>query len=522
MTNKRLVPLAILMAAIFVSGILFATTGANILNLGDRVATDGHAFSPDILREPSTSARLEFEEAFINVATTVNPTVVQIRAEQILEVRPPDADAGEGVPFQDFFRRFGGEFQQLPQLRQGLGSGVIIRSDGYIVTNDHVIQQAKKLQVMLQDGTIENAEVVGRDANSDLAVIKINMEDLPAVTFGTTDDIRVGQWVLAFGSPLSESQENTVTAGIISGIGRTSPQLASINKFSALIQTDAAINRGNSGGPLVDLRGKLIGINSAILSPTGINSGIGFAIPVSVVDNVVTQLIEKGRVDRGFLGIYFGKISQALAEALDVPPGAAQVSTVVPGGAAEKAGIRVGDIITAVNDESLADYLQLRTIIGNLQPDDEARLMVIRDGESMELNVRLGLLDEELAVNPNGGSTNRQVRDRMARLGLSFGNASADILEQRLGGHVDMPDVAGVLIESIDKSSPAYGESELRVNDVIVEVDRKPVSSVKEFERAYDDVDAGNSFLVKVLRPTLTPDNEGQLVTLLTALTKPE
>lgn len=535
MTRKNLLPLAILMVAIFVSGILFATTGANLLDMGDQVAADVHADPPEVLHESSLGARLELEETFINVAATINPAVVQIRAEQLV-VNTRSVFPFRGTPFYDFFENlpeeYRGQFPQFsqptpqtpqepqPQLRQGLGSGAIIRPDGYIATNNHVIGNASSLKVKLYDGTIKEAQVVGRDPQSDLAVIKIEAEGLPTVPLGRMEDVRVGQWVLAFGSPFSESLDNSVTAGIVSAVGRTGAQLSSISPFSAFIQTDAAINRGNSGGPLVNLQGQLMGINSAILSPTGSNSGIGFAIPVSVVENVITQLIETGRVDRGFLGVQFSGVSMALAQALDVPHGAAQVSVVLPNSAADKSGIKEGDIIVEINGVELTDHEHLRTTIGNMKPNDEVQLGIVRDYERIDLSISLGRRDEDLAMTVPE-EVDRELRGQLGELGLSVRNATQEALKEVFGDS-ELPEISGVLIDGVNEGSAAFGASDLRTNDVIVEIDRQTVSSVKELKRIYNDLEDGSTFLVKVLRSQRSREGEISFVPFLTALTKPE
>jgi len=335
MSATRKTSLSILVVVAFTAGILSATVGGNWFGAGDRVGTQARAAqaTPDVVT-PDPMA-MAFETAFEDVADAVNPAVVQIRSEQVRERE--STNPFEGSPFEQWF--------QMPDRgpstfrTQALGSGVIIREDGYIATAAHVIREATSLEVQLQDGTIHDASVVGRDDASDLAVIHIDREGLPVVPFGTIGSVRPGQWVLAFGSPLAEELGNTVTSGIVSAVGRTSRNLSSLNLYAAFIQTDAAINPGNSGGPLVDLRGRLIGINSAIYSRSGGYQGIGFAIPVDVVQNVTGQLMDTGTVERGFLGVNFNSVSASLAEALEVPRGTAQITSVTSGAPAAKAGL---------------------------------------------------------------------------------------------------------------------------------------------------------------------------------------
>ena len=505
MNNTRFVPFAIALACTFIAGILFATMGANLFDQGDRVGTNSTASSPEskIVHKTSPTSQFDFQEAFINVTANVNPTVVQIKSQQVIE------DQNQSWLYNN-----------IP--RQGLGSGVIIQSDGYIVTNYHVIAQASQLEVMLHDGTVQTASIVGSDSNSDLAVIKIQAQDLPYISFGSSEDVRVGQWVLAFGSPLSETLDNTVTAGIVSALGRTSARLAQMNLYSAFIQTDAAINKGNSGGPLVNLRGQLIGINSAILSPTNTNSGIGFAIPVSVVENVVTQLVEKGHVERGYLGIRFGEISQALTEALGVPPGAAQVTTVMPGSAAEAVGLQSGDIIIKVDGYTLAEHNQLRVLIGNMQPGDEVTLDIVRDEQNLQFNVQLGLLEQKALLEDNNDNERQDPQqDNMQELGVTLGNFDAQAFARQEGLR-EVPTIEGVLIENINRTGTAFNKSDLRLGDVIVKIDRTTITSVKEFRRIYNRIDPGAVVVIKVLRYSNITEDTKDFIPLLTALTKPE
>ena len=526
MKKMRFLPTLLIAIVVFAGGVLSATLGVNLFNQGHKVGTDTQATvseGSEPLKAPSVEARLEWEEAFVSVAELVNPAVVQIRSAEKIEtqnsIRFP-----QGTPFDWPIPEFrqsepDNDPNASRRVRQGLGSGVLIRSDGYIVTNDHVVSGADKLQVLLHDGQTFPAKIIGRDPNSDLAVIQIDKIGLPTVSLDPLTNIRVGEWVMAFGSPLDEALDNTVTAGIISGIGRTSNRLARLNLYSDFIQTDAAINRGNSGGPLVNMSGQLVGINSAILSPTGNNAGIGFAIPVSIVSNVANQLIGKGRVDRGFLGIRFDRVSRSLAMALDAPPGSAQVSQVEKNSAADEAGVEAGDIIAGIDGIELADYLLLRTTIGNKSPGEKVILDVIRDRERMQIEVTLGTLPEQYAQNVQTNQTQRDDQGNLDELGLTLRDVDREVLKERFG---ISEDVGGVLIRSIDESSKAFDESDLRPEDIIVEVDKKPVRSVSDFRNAYKGVNSGSIFLVKVLRPQLVDEDTFELLPLMTALTKPE
>ena len=512
MNKIRIFPTILVVVSVFAAGVLSATLGVNLFNQGHKVGTDTQADNSVFLQAPPESGGLlDWEQAFVNVADAVNPAVVQIRSEEKIEA-DANSNMWEGTPWEQFAPN------TSPQIRQGLGSGVVIRSDGYIVTNNHVIEDASKLQVLLHDGRIFRAEVVGRDPNSDLAVIRIDEAGLPTITLAPPSNVRVGQWVMAFGSPLDEALDNTVTAGIVSAIGRTSNQLARMNPYSAFIQTDAAINRGNSGGPLVNMRGQLVGINSMIHSTTGLNAGIGFAIPVSIVGNVATQLIDKGRVDRGFLGIRFDRVSLSLANAIGAPPGSAQVSQVENNSAAGKAGIEVGDIIAGIDGIELADYLLLRTTIGNKSPGDQVLLDIIRGEDRIQIGVTLGTMPRQYAGNNEPNEVKRDDEEKLDELGLMLRDLDSEILEERFR---ISDDVKGVWIQSIDESSEAFSESELRSDDVIVEIDNTPVTNIDEFRRVYKDIEDGKAFLVKILRLQVISEDSNEFLPLITALTKP-
>lgn len=519
MSVKRTVPLALFIIAAFLGGIFFTTLGANLLSRGDitavsRAASTSYGEGTTEINADRVRTALDLEDAFTLVAETVNPTVVQIRSDKVIQQQERTL---QGTPFEDFFSPFGGSPDGNPGQEyhsEGLGSGVIARSDGYIITNNHVIDGADELEVRLFDGKFYTAQVIGADPLSDLAIIKIDADNLPAISYGDNDQIRVGQWVMAVGSPLSQDLGNSVTVGIVSALGRTSDQMRNLNAFASFIQTDAAINPGNSGGPLVDLRGRLIGLNSAIYSRSGGYQGIGFAIPVDVVENVATQLIDRGSVSRGFLGVEFDGVSETLSQAMDVPRGAAQIVRIVPGSAAEQSGLEKNDIVIAVEGHALQDANQIRTIIGNKHPGDQIKLDIVRNERDQTVAVTLGERPDDA-----GGQIQERVQQNdeetsMESLGLGgLRNVTPEILR---GLEVEAADVEGIIIGEIDRNSAAYREAELRQRDIIVEVDRQKVASKSEFLEVYKGIESGDSFLVRVLRP-----QGGQLVSFLTALEKP-
>jgi serine protease Do len=513
MSAKGKVSAAAFLAAMFFAGVMFATVGANIFHLGDLVGTESLADGTEI-DESQIGAAMDLQDAFTAVAESVNPTVVQIQSERM--ARQGDGQGEnpfEGTPFEDFFGPFGGGPQGPGIPQAGLGSGAIVRPNGFIVTNNHVVEGADELIVKMFDGTEYDAEVVGTDPYSDIAVIRIEADDLPYITMGESEELKAGQWVMAFGSPLDPDFSNTVTAGIISAIGRLQPQEGS-NGVQNYIQTDAAINPGNSGGPLVDLQGRMVGINTAIFTRTGGYQGIGFAIPVNTVQNVTDQLIETGQVERAQLGVEYAPASESLIEALDLPRGAAIVANVVPGSAADRAGLLAGDAIVGINDEELTNPFQVSQIIGSLRPGERISLTINREGEVSTVNITLGAVPngEETAQADRQGSTPDE--PQQGRMMEELGLALSDITPQIASRYELEENLEGVIITDIDPASDAFREANLRTGMIITEVDREIVTNLSDFNEVYRQVESGSSFLVRVVQP-----NQGG--TLITALKKP-
>jgi len=325
--------------------------------------------------------------SYAEVVDSVAPTVVTIRAEK--RVRAPRQHPFFNDPlFRDFFGGlFDGAQRGSPRPQIGLGSGVIVKPDGYIVTNHHVIDGAEAIKIETADHRIFDAKIVGSDPPSDLAVLKIGADKLPILSLADSDKARVGDIVLAVGNPLGIGQ--TVTAGIVSAKGRSTG--LSDGSFEDFLQTDAPINQGNSGGALVNATGQLIGINSQILSPTGSNIGIGFAIPSNMVSNVMDQLIKGGKVQRGALGIGIQPVTPEIASSLKLSdPRGVIVNMVTPNSAAAQAGIRQGDVITSFNGEPVVDGNSLRNRVARTQPGTEVKITVIRDGKEQQLSAKLG------------------------------------------------------------------------------------------------------------------------------------
>ena len=363
-------------------------------------------FKPDLLRwqpqqtsqgltiqqalHPSTGG-LTAADSFAPAAQKVIPTVVNVFTQQ--KVRNPAHPALQDPIFRYFF---GDRLDSRPRQASNLGSGVIVSPNGYILTNHHVVEAAEEIQVALADGKTLPAHVVGADPETDLAVLKIDANNLPAITFAQADSLNVGDWVLAVGNPFGVGQ--TVTAGIVSALGRTH---LGINTFENFIQTDAAINPGNSGGALVDVNGNLLGINTAIYSRSGGSMGIGFAIPVSIARQVMEQIIKSGSVTRGCVGIEVQDLTPELAESFSLKNAdGALIAGVLKGGPADAGGVRPGDILLAVNGNKVSDSASLLNLIAELKPGEKAQLTVARKQQSLNLKIQVGLRPIQRTLEP--------------------------------------------------------------------------------------------------------------------------
>ncbi|MEO8573682.1 MAG: DegQ family serine endoprotease [Pyrinomonadaceae bacterium] len=417
--------------------------------------------------------------SYADVVEKTSPAVVRIEAES--HSRRTSDQQPQVNPFgdDDFFRQLPVPRQPAqPRLERGLGSGVIVSADGTILTNNHVVEGAEKITVLLSDNKSFDAKLVGSDKASDLAVLKIEAQNMPFLSLGNSDTVRVGDIVLAIGNPLGIGQ--TVTAGIISAKGRrTGLSYANNNDtFEDFLQTDAPINRGNSGGALVNLNGELIGINSQILSggPSGGNIGIGFSIPSNMAKSVMEQLLRDGRVRRGMLGIGIQNLSEDTAQALGLKEiSGVLVSDVRKGSAAEKAGFKRTDVITAINGEKIEDSNVLRNKVAGTLPGSEIRVTVLRDGNSHELTATL---DEfEMPGNKSGGEgesggVSPEKQSDTGKLGLTLQPVTPQIAKQfGMNGEPE-----GMIVTAIDADGSA-AEAGIARGDIILEINRQPVSS---------------------------------------------
>ena len=419
------------------------------------------------------------QNSYADAVARVAPAVVTVRSER--RVRAP-----QQFPFFDDprFREFFGDRlprgQQEPPSRraEGLGSGVIVSADGYILTNHHVVDGAEEITVELTDNRTFRAKLAGSDPPSDLAVLKIEQQGLPVLPLGDSDRVRVGDVALAVGNPLGIGQ--TVTMGIISAKGRATG--LSDGSFEDFIQTDAPINRGNSGGALVSAGGELIGINSQILSPTGGNIGIGFAIPANMARNVMDQLVKTGKVRRGYLGIGPQDVTADIAQSLGLRDvRGVIVRSVQPGSAAERAGLRRGDVITALNGQPVTDSNSFRNRIAGTQPGGEVTLTVTREGREQQLRATLAELPATANAREREGGGNTPGAQPSGRLGIT-----AEPLTPETARQMELPvNTQGLVVTAVDPDGPA-ADAGLRQGDVIEEANRQPVRSTEDLRAAIE------------------------------------
>jgi serine protease Do len=405
-------------------------------------------------------------ESFADLVEELLPTVVNISTSQVVET----AEGSE--EFEEFFREFferRGEQQPQRRRQSSLGSGFIIDASGYIVTNHHVIAEADEISVVLHDGRTLDAEVVGSDEKTDLALLRVESDEaLPTTVWGDSDATRIGDWVIAIGNPFGLG--GTVTAGIVSAQGRD----INAGPYDDFIQTDAAINRGNSGGPMFNIDGNVIGINSAIFSPSGGSVGIGFAIPAATAKNVIEQLREDGRVRRGWLGVRIQTVTDEIAEGfrLDRARGAL-VAAVTEGGPAEAAGIREGDVILRFDGREVPEMRKLPRMVAETRIGRDVDVLVWRKGEEVQLSVMLGELEEveQVAAIPEEMPSVKE-EGEVSALGLAVASLTPELRQRYEVGE----EIEGVVITGVQDEGSA-AEKGLRAGDVILEVDQEEVRS---------------------------------------------
>ncbi|MGA7366913.1 MAG: Do family serine endopeptidase [Candidatus Sulfotelmatobacter sp.] len=460
-----------------------------------RAAAAAPAAAP--LDESSVAPILSLDRAMETLAARVTPAVVNVT---VTSKASPQQSDDSSQDMQQFFAPFGGnpfggtpghQFQfnipnARPRVEHGLGSGVIISPDGYIVTNNHVVDGATDIRVTMSNRDVFSAKLIGTDPLTDLAVIKINGTNLPSVPWGDSAKLRPGQTVLAFGNPYG--LQFTVTRGIISALNRPNLDASDRRKPGEFIQTDAAINPGNSGGALVDARGELIGINTFLISSNGSFSGMGFAIPTQIVEPTVETLIRDGKVSHGLIGIGISDVTPDNAKFFQMSnANGAVVTEVEPNSAGGKAGLHIGDVITKLNGQPVTDAGELQMEVGQKRPGETIQLEVMREGKTMNVPVTL-----EAMGATNGGATVAGDHEK-GRWGLSLGDLSPDARDQ-----MQIPStVHGAVVQDVQPGSPADNAG-LQRGDVIVEVDRHSEQSAADVAKALADAPKGQDALVLV------------------------
>jgi serine protease Do len=420
----------------------------------------------------------------------VKPSVVNISTTTVF--KGPDMQErffGQQNPFKDFFgndffEKFFGDTPRREFKHRSLGSGFIIDREGYILTNNHVVEKAVSIKVKLSDDKEYDAKVIGRDAKTDIALIKVDAKhNLPVAAFGDSEKLEVGDWVIAIGNPFG--LEQTVTAGIVSAKGR----VIGAGPYDDFIQTDASINPGNSGGPLFNLKGEVVGINTAIVSG---GQGIGFAIPINVAKEMLSQLKSKGRVARGWLGVAIQKVTPEIAKNFGLKESeGALVSDVMEQSPAEKAGIKRGDIIISFNGKKIKDMDMLPRLVGGTEIGKQAKVVIIRDGKNLEVNVVIDELKEESVQSLKKPEVEKD-------FGLVVQNITPEIAK-----HLNIKDKKGVIVTDVQPGSPAQN-IDIRSGDIIKEINRKPIRNIADFKEAMKRGNVKEGIVLLVKRENMT------------------
>ena len=431
-----------------------------------------------------------FQQDFTNVAHQAIPAVVsiQVKTKSLQNQRTENADLFN----EDFFQRFfgGSLIPQTPEMELGQASGFIVSADGYIITNSHVVKNATEIEVTLNDERLFTAKVIGQDPSTDVAVLKIDAKDLPYLKLGNSDDIKIGQWATAIGTPLGLNA--TLTVGVISAKGRNNLDIVRIEDF---IQTDAAINRGNSGGPLLNLKSEVIGMNTAIVSNNGGGGymGIGFAIPSNIIKNDFEQILTKGSVTRGFIGVVLQHVDSDLAQALGLEKAeGALVAEITKDSPAEKAGLKQGDVILKYDGHSFSSIGALRNAIALMNPGTKVKFVILRKDKSMSDVV------VEIADFPEQSPQKTTVSPKENKLGIEVQE-----LTPELARSLNYPDQKGVVISKVQPSSPAAWAG-LKKGTLIVSLNQQAVTGVDQFYKLLETLDANKPALLLVKQGEIT------------------
>ena len=428
--------------------------------------------------------------SFTDIAMAVSPAVVNIRTEKVVKGGGPvfrhfQSPFGKDDPFRDFFERFFGDIPQQREFRQrSLGSGFFIDQEGYIVTNNHVTENADKIKVKLKNGKEYDAEIVGRDAKTDIALIKVkSWRDFRPVKWGDSDALKVGEWVVAIGSPFG--LEHTVTAGIVSAKGR----VIGSGPYDDFIQTDASINPGNSGGPLINMKGEVVGINTAIVSRSGGNVGIGFAIPINLARGIMKQLKDSGTVTRGWLGVSIQNLTPELAEYYGVKDGkGALIGEVFEGDPAEKAGIKPKDVIIEVDGDKIEDSRDLSQKIAEIPVGEKINIKVVRGGKERTFRVNI--------VKRTDDKESLAQKQPMEETDLGMTVSS---LTRELARRLNISETEGVVVVSVEQNGPA-DKADVQEGDLILEIDHKHIKTIEDYQLQIEKVKKGETISLLVKR----------------------
>jgi serine protease Do len=456
----------------------------------------GRVHAAAALDDNSISALTSLDHAMEAVASKVTPAVVNVAVTSRGSSDEQTMDQGQLQQLPPGLRQFFGPMlpqgPTQPQIEHGVGSGIIISPDGYIVTNNHVVDGATQIKVTLNDRRVLNAKVVGTDKLTDLAVLKVNASDLPTVLWGDSTKLQPGQTVLAFGSPFGYFQFS-VTRGIVSAVNRPNPYSDDARKPGGFIQTDAAINPGNSGGPLVDAHGELVGINTFIITNNGSFAGAGFAIPSQIVRATTDQLIKHGKVEHGYLGININDVTPDNAHFFNLEDASgAIVAQVSPDSPASRGGLHQGDVVTEVNGQKVLNASGLQVAVSEMSPGVALKLGVIRDGKPVTVDLTVGQYHSSKAEDASNGDDNNG-QQKKGKIGL----AVAD-LDQQVRQQFNVPDhVHGVVVQQVRPASPAE-DAGLQPGDVILEVNRKPAQSASDFINEVHQSPAGKDLLLLI------------------------
>ena len=488
-----------------------AAAFVGVFALGGIVFAGNHSAhaSTTKMDDSSIAPLTALDNAMEAVASRVTPAVVNVAVTSKGSTEFATSEGQmQGLPpgLQQFF---GPMLQQpaQPQIQHGVGSGIIISPDGYIVTNNHVVDGATQIKVTLNDRRILSAKVVGVDKLTDLAVLKVNASDLPTIAWGDSTKLEPGQTVLAFGSPFGYFQFS-VTRGIVSAVDRPNPYSDDARKPGGYIQTDAAINPGNSGGPLVNSHGELVGINTFIISNSGSFAGAGFAIPSQIVRATTEQLIKSGKVEHGYLGIGMNDVTPDNAHFFNLQDATgAIVSQVTPDSPASSGGLKTGDVIAQLNGQKIVNGSALQVAVSEMAPGTKITLGILRDGKLETLNLTVGQFHSNTEVAENGGEDGQP----NGKIGIEIGNLTAEARQQ-----FNVPEqVHGVLVQNVRSGSPA-DDAGLQPGDVILEVNRKPSESASQFASAVHQDKDGKELLILVWSKgnssyrTIHPDQDNQ------------